>query len=174
MNDQKEATAQQQQFQEMMTAQINAMQQQLATKQGATATAMQQSAAAIVSNQRASTPTISNRTNNRGGNWHRQAWGNMQQATYCPPTFSAMQTSGSNTQANPRCIFENQNYCYTHGYHVKNDHTSQTCKTPDPSHNPNTTKFNTMSGSNARAHKTIMLSQHGRQTSVRPQREPVP
>lgn len=62
---------------------------------------MQQSTAAMAANQRAPTPTTNNRTNNRGRNWHQQAWDNMQQTPHCPSAFNTMQTSGGNTQANP-------------------------------------------------------------------------
>ena len=72
MTGQQETTTQKNQFQEMMAAQINAMQQQLAMQQGATAAAMQQSAEAMAANQRATTPATSNRTSNRGGNWQQQ------------------------------------------------------------------------------------------------------
>ena len=50
MNGQQKITTQQQQFQEMMAAHINPVQQQLAMQQGATAAAMQQNAAAMASN----------------------------------------------------------------------------------------------------------------------------
>ena len=73
--------------------QINAIQQQLAMQQGTTAAVMQQSTAAIAENQRAVTPTASNCTNNRGGNWQQQAWNNTHQAPYCPPVFNAMPNS---------------------------------------------------------------------------------
>ena len=72
-------------------------------------------------------------------------------------------------QPNPFRVFENQNYYHTHGHHVENDHTSQTCTMPGPNHNPNATKFNTMGGTNKGAHKTIMPSQCGRTPSTRGQ-----
>ena len=43
---------------------------------------------------------------------------------------------------NPYCNFKNTNYCHTHGYHIKDDHTSQICTWPCFYHNPNATKFN--------------------------------
>ena len=173
MNGEQAATTQQQQFQEMMAAQMSAMQQQLAMQQGATAAAMQQSAAAMAANQRASTPTASNRTNNHSGNWQQQAWTNMQQAPYCPPAGNTMPNS-SGKAPTPYRWYENQNYCHTHGHHIENDHTSQTCKRPGPNHNPNTTKFNSMGGSNAGAHKTTMPSQCGRTPNTKTQSESDP
>ena len=70
--------------------------------------------------------------------------------------------------------YENQNYCHTHGHHIENNHTSQTCKRPGPNHNPNATKFNTMGGSNASAHKTIMPSQCGRTPNIKTESKPGP
>ena len=119
-------------------------------------------------------PTTSNRTNNRGGNWQQQAWNNMQQAPYCSPAFNAMPNTVGKTQPIPYRAFKNQNYCFIHCHHIENDHTIQTCKTPGPNHNPNAAKFNTMDGSNARAHKTIMPPQCGRQPCTRSKREPGP
>ena len=176
MNGQQEAATQQQQFQQMMVAQMNALQQQLQMQQGATAAMMQQSAAAMTANQR---PPFQNNNNNRsnnnnrggggGGNWKQQAWTNMQMQ---PPMqnnnfYPAYNNNNNNkgaqkSQQNPFCWYENQNYCHTHGHHVENDHTSQTCTMPGPNHNPNATKFNTMGGSNKGVHKTIMPSQCGR------------
>ena len=104
------------------------------------------------------TTTSTHRINNRGGNWQQQAWNNMQQAPLYPFAFNTtpnmMPNFGGSNQANPRRIFENQNYCHIHGHHIQDYHTNQTCKTFGPNHNPNTTKFNTMRGSVAKAHKT--------------------
>ena len=44
-------------------------------------------------------------------------------------------------------ITSNNNYCYTHGYQIGNNHTSATCKNPGPNHNVNATAANTMGGS---------------------------
>ena len=117
-----------------MTAQMSAMQQQLTMQQGATTAMMQQSAAAMAANQHAPTPTASNRTNNRSGNWQQQAWTNMQQAPYCPPAGNTMPNS-SGKAPTPYRWYENRNYCHTHGHHIENDHTSQTRKRSGPNHN---------------------------------------
>jgi hypothetical protein len=40
----------------------------------------------------------------------------------------------------------NENYCWTHGYHIHNDHTSQTCREPKTGHQKCATRANTMDG----------------------------
>jgi hypothetical protein len=40
----------------------------------------------------------------------------------------------------------NTNYCWTHGYHVDDEHTSITCKHPKPGHNQAATRANTLQG----------------------------
>ena len=75
-----------------------------------------------------------------------------------------------NQQMNPVRVFENPNYCHTHGWHMEDDHTSATCLRPATNHNRMATRENTMGGSNAGRHKTIMPSQVGKQPNRRPQR----
>ena len=75
-----------------------------------------------------------------------------------------------NRQMNPVRVFENPNYCHTHGWHVEDDHTSTTCLRPATNHNRMATRENPMGGSNAGRHKTIMPSQVGKQPNRRPQR----
>jgi hypothetical protein len=41
----------------------------------------------------------------------------------------------------------NENYCWTHGYHIANDHTSQTCRAPKDGHRNCATRAKTMNGS---------------------------
>jgi hypothetical protein len=41
----------------------------------------------------------------------------------------------------------NKNYCWTLGYHIANDHTSQTCRAPKDDHKNCATRANTMNGS---------------------------
>ena len=133
------------------------LQQQMAMQQGAAA-AMQQSVLATMTNQHAPTPTTNNRSNNNhGGGWKQQERNNMQTMPTYPPafgtTFAPMGNNSSNNQGKEKnlfCIFDNQNYCFTHGHHVKDNHTSQMCSMPGPNHNPNATKFNAMGGSNKR------------------------
>jgi hypothetical protein len=40
----------------------------------------------------------------------------------------------------------NENYCWTYGYHIHNDHTSQTCREPKTGHQKCATRANTMDG----------------------------
>jgi hypothetical protein len=65
-------------------------------------------------------------------------------------------------QATPYKKFENWNYCHTHGGDIDNTHTSQTCTRPGPSHNWHASRQNTMAGSTAGMHKTILPSISGR------------
>ena len=65
-------------------------------------------------------------------------------------------------EKNPFRNYGNQNYCFTHGHHLEDNHTSHMCSMPGPNHNPNATKFNTMGGTNKGAHKTVMPAQYGR------------
>ena len=53
------------------------------------------------------------------------------------------------TLKNPRK--PNDNYCWTHGFRVADDHTSKTCKNPKPDHQQEATKTNQMGGSTAGA-----------------------
>jgi hypothetical protein len=43
----------------------------------------------------------------------------------------------------------NKNYCWTHGYHIHNGHTSQTCRAPKDDHKSCATRANTMNGTGA-------------------------
>jgi hypothetical protein len=66
--------------------------------------------------------------------------------------------------------YENWHYCHTHGGDVDDTHTSATCARPGPRHNPNVTRNNTMAGSSAGLHKTILPSAAGRTApNLRPQ-----
>ena len=118
-------------------------------------------------------PTQNWNTNPTTGNWRNQAWQGMQQqgATLCPPAFQ-QQNNRQQTAKNPFRVYENGNYCWTHGHHVQDDHTSATCTMPDPGHQHATTKTNTIGGSNAGSHKTIMPSQSGRTRITKPQPPP--
>jgi hypothetical protein len=71
-------------------------------------------------------------------------------APLCPPT--------------PYKSYKNWCYCHTHGGNVDNTHTSATCIKPGPMHNPQATLANTMGGSTAGMHKTIMPSAWPRPT----------
>jgi len=58
--------------------------------------------------------------------------------------------------------FENNNYCWTHGCDVNDNHTSMTCERQAPGHNIYATRANPMGGNMKCAHKTILPSQVGR------------
>jgi hypothetical protein len=57
--------------------------------------------------------------------------------------------------------YENWHYCHTHGGDVDDTHTSATCARLGPRHNPNANRNNTMGGSSACLHKTILPSAAG-------------
>jgi len=78
---------------------------------------------------------------------------------------------GNSNPSNPFRNYENRNYCFTHGCHVEDDHTSQTCKMPGRNHDFTATTPYT-GGSTRGNHKTIMPSQCGRQPNRTGQREP--
>ena len=53
------------------------------------------------------------------------------------------------TNTKPKTRPHNDNYCWTHGFRVADDHTSKTCKNPKPDHQQTATKTNQMGGSTA-------------------------
>ena len=71
-------------------------------------------------------------------------------------------TSGGNSSANApnnkknhrfdfnrepkRKVYNNNNYCYTHGYHITDSHTSTTCINPGAEHKKDATRANSMGG----------------------------
>jgi hypothetical protein len=94
-------------------------------------------------------PTQNQRTSNNCGirrNGKGQggggAGGGNQQPTWYAPT--------------PYKRWENQNYCHTHGGDIEDCHMSGTFRKPGPTHNPHATCTNTMDGSAAGMHKTIL------------------
>ena len=95
-----------------------------------------------------------------GGNWQGRGSGGQQQ--YQQPS----------QPPNPVKLFENKNYCWTHGHNVKNDHTSGMCNNPLPGYQLNTTKTNTMGGNPKKDHKYIMPSQAGKQGLIYNQPSP--
>jgi hypothetical protein len=74
-----------------------------------------------------------------------------QAPTYPPPGLGGGQRPL--LQPTPFKQFENWNYCSTHGRDIHNAHTSTSCQNPGLSHNPNTTRTNTMGGSTVGLHK---------------------
>ena len=69
--------------------------------------------------------------------------------------------------------FKNWNYCSTHSGDIVITHTSKTCHWPGPNHNPLATRMNTMGGSAAGLHKTILPSAAG-QAPPPPQQQRAP
>ena len=45
-----------------------------------------------------------------------------------------------------RKVYNNNNYCYTHGYHITDSHISTTCINPGAGHEKDATRANTMGG----------------------------
>ena len=96
-----------------------------------------------------------------------------------PTNYRSNNTRGSGNNARPSNPkhpvkrYENQNYCHTCGFDVESTHNSQTCQRAKPGHQFNATRFNTLGGSMAGSHKTVMPSAAGRvcAEAARPQRE---
>jgi hypothetical protein len=66
--------------------------------------------------------------------------------------------------------WENWHYCHSHGGDVDDTHTSAVCARLGPMHNPNVTRNNTMGGSSAGLHRTILPLAAGRTApNLRPQ-----
>ena len=98
----------------------------------------------------------------------------------CPPAPAyqpAQQSAGQSTRGgptasnpkNPFRVFENRNYCWSHGFHVEDDHTSATCMRPKPGHDFTATAPNNDQACTLGAHKTIMPSVSGRPANHRSQ-----
>ena len=64
-----------------------------------------------------------------------------------PPTRSGI--------PNPYKRYSNWNYCSTHGYDIRDTHTSATCEKPGQQHNWYATRENPMGGSRKNIHKTL-------------------
>jgi hypothetical protein len=107
-----------------------------------------------------------NRRYSRSGNGYqqpRQQPTNGMRAPLRPPT--------------PYKRYENWHNCHTHGGDVYDSHTSTTCAKPGPMHNPQATHTNTMGGSTAEMHNTILPTTSGRAPLVactQMQRPPFP
>ena len=52
-------------------------------------------------------------------------------------------------------LYNNDNYCWTHGHDLPRDHNSKTCNNRHANHNPNATKNNTMGGNPINAERTV-------------------
>ena len=68
-----------------------------------------------------------------------------------PPKTTDNDQTGRHTfnfaQEPKRKVYDNTNYCHTHGYHVNNDHTSSRCKNPKDGHQKEASRTNIMGGS---------------------------
>ena len=89
-----------------------------------------------------------NQRNNSGWNPNQQNQGQRQQARWQQRPWPCLLATGQ--PINPLNIktFNNDNYCWTHGHNIANNHTSATCRTPHPSglHQYGATKRNMMGG----------------------------
>lgn len=65
------------------------------------------------------------------------------------------------SQKTPFHCYKNNNYCWTHGHHVEDNHTLLTCTMSAPGHQLAAMTNNTVGGKNAVVHKTIMSLQRG-------------
>eukprot|EP00957_Ditylum_brightwellii_P034998 2652846-Ditylum_brightwellii.AAC.1 len=55
--------------------------------------------------------------------------------------------------SNTKKMYNNTNYCWSHGHDMEDFHTSAPCPAPKVGHQPMATKINTMNGSRRAAHK---------------------
>ena len=113
------------------------------------------------------------------------------QQPYCPPAPAFQQQGGAyNNQSggfnnqggykqqqqqqppNPVKRYENNNYCWSHGWDVENDHHSGCCNNPKQGHQFMATRTNPMGGSNRNKGKWILPSAAGRVGSTKPQPPP--
>jgi hypothetical protein len=81
-----------------------------------------------------------------------------------PTSHQGQQDSGRGPVRPPMPYkqWENWNYCHTYGGDVEDAQASATCPRQGSFHNPNATCANTMGGSPAGMHKTILPSASGR------------
>jgi hypothetical protein len=80
------------------------------------------------------------------------------------PAYPQPATAGQRPMQPPTPFkhYDNWNYCHIHGGDVDKNHTSKMCQKLGPSHNPSATWSNTMGGTTAGLHKTILPSDSGR------------
>jgi hypothetical protein len=86
---------------------------------------------------------------------NKQSQGNWQQSNRTTPRSSnstASTNSSSYSSGGKKANYTNNNYCWTHGYHIHNTHTSANCNKPKPGHKKDATRSNTMDGSTAGKH----------------------
>ena len=88
----------------------------------------------------------------------------MQQAPLQPIQFNGQQNNrgrGGNNK-NPIKRYENLNYCHSCGFNIPAAHSSATCPKQKQGHQFQATRQNTMGGSMAGSHKTVMPSAGGK------------
>ena len=173
MEGQRQQQEQQRNFETQMAANMAAMQQQLLQAQNQnnmTAQFQRMNMQQQMQQQAANMAQAAMRQhNNPARTWLQQQW--QPAAQQLPATCQPATIQGNNKkEKTPFRCYENFNYCWTHGHHVEDDHTSATCTMPRPGHQVAATKQNTMGGSNGGSHKTIMPSQSGRTRITRGQR----
>ncbi len=105
-----------------------------------------------------------NSRNNRGGGGNGGYNGNGGSYWQQPTSHQGQQGGGCGPVRPPMPYnrWENRNYCHMHGSDVEDAHTSAMCPRRGPFHNLNATRANTMGGSPAGMHKTILPSASGR------------
>ena len=151
---------QQAQQTDQLTAAMQTVQQMAASMQGL------QQQVAMLSNQQQQPPQF------------------FQLPPVCPPAPPQQQQRGGRNKENrgganqqrapqnPVRLFDNNNYCWSHGFHVEDDHTSATCNNPRAGHQRNATKANIMGGTTAGSHRVIRPQQAGKEPWRKPQRGP--
>eukprot|EP00957_Ditylum_brightwellii_P170230 12958719-Ditylum_brightwellii.AAC.1 len=80
---------------------------------------------------------------------------NMQQQQVPQVKTTTLFQVNNQNQPNPYKRFNNYNYCWSNGFNVPDNHTSQSCPYPKEGHNWYAARMNTMGGSQSGAHKTL-------------------
>ena len=111
------------------------------------------------------TPWANNTNNNRKTKKNNRNNGNNGGWTGYGNTNNANTNNNAAGNTNPRPahvkLFNNDNYCWTHGHDQPSDHCSMTCMNRHPNHNQNATKQNTMGGNPANAERTVWPQKAG-------------
>ena len=83
--------------------------------------------------------------------------------------FYGNNNNNASREANPIKRFENQNYCWSHGFDIEDDHCSSNCTKTRQGHMWNATRANPMNGCMKGKHKNVLPSTAGR-PPARPRR----
>jgi hypothetical protein len=77
-------------------------------------------------------------------------------ATMCSHKNNNNNSSSCNNNQSPSIRkYFNDNYCWTHGYHIHGEHTSQMCKAPAEGHKCEAMSTNIMGGTDKYKHLSI-------------------